>query len=91
MRGKNEDKDLELEFLRICDGNNFASDKMNFNLVFADKKSNSAGLQIADLVARPVGLSILKPSQTNRAFETICGKLLLGPNGYKGWGLKVFP
>ena len=91
MRGKNEDNDLELEFLRICDGNNFDSGKMNFSLVFADKKSNSTGLQIADLVARPVGLSILKPEQSNRAFEAVSSKILASPSGYGKWGLKVFP
>ena len=50
-RGKNEDDELELEFRRICDGANYRSEKLNFEIVFADKKSNSADLQLADLVA----------------------------------------
>lgn len=35
---------------------------------FADKKANVAGLQLADLCARPIGISILRPESTNRAY-----------------------
>jgi len=41
---------------RICDGGNSHGHKLPFDVVFTDKKSNSAGLQMADLVARPVGI-----------------------------------
>jgi len=34
-----------------------------FELVLADKKTNSEGLQFADLVARPVGLSVVRPGR----------------------------
>lgn len=37
-RGKNEDDELELEFRRICDGANYNGEKLNFEIVFADKK-----------------------------------------------------
>ena len=90
-RGKNEDDDLELEFRRICAGANFKTEKWNFEVVFADKKSNSAGLQLADLVARPVGVSVLKPGQANRAFDAVKPKLLQRNGRFMGWGLKCFP
>lgn len=67
-RGKKEDADLELEFRRICDGNNPSGKVLPFDLVFADKRTNLAGLQLADLVARPVGINHLRPAQENQAF-----------------------
>jgi hypothetical protein len=87
-RGENEDKDLELEFLRICNDNEqFGYKKVNFgNIVYrfllADKKTNSSGLQLADLTARPIGLNFLRPEQNNRAFDIIKSKL---------YGYKKFP
>ena len=90
-RGKNEDDDLELQFRRICAGANFKSARWNFNVVFADKKSNSAGLQLGDLVARPIGVSVLKPTQPNRAFDSVKPKFLRTNGRFMGWGLKCFP
>jgi len=90
-RGKREDDDLELEFRRISAGANFKTERWNFEVVFADKKSNSAGLQLADLVARPVGMSVLKPGQPNRAFDAVKTKFLKGNGSFTGWGLKCFP
>lgn len=91
-RGKKEDAELELEFRRICDGGNYNDDQMPLEIVFADKKANLPGLQLADLVARPVGMSILRPGQANRAFEVLEGKFYTSPNGKRnGWGLKCFP
>ncbi len=51
-RGKKEDTELELEFRRII-----AKDPSlaKFELVFSDKKANGTGLQIADLIAHPIG------------------------------------
>jgi len=66
-RGDKEDKELELEFRRICDENSFD----NLDIIFVSKKVNSSGLQLADMVARPIGLNILKPNQANRAYEII--------------------
>lgn len=70
-RGKQEDKELELEFRRICDGNNRLNRELPFEILFADKKVMSSGLQLADLVARPIGLITLRPDQPNRTFETL--------------------
>jgi len=90
-RGKAEDDELELEFRRICDGDNFNNIKLNIEIIFADKKSNSVGLQIADLVARPIGMAILKPDQSNRAVDVLKHKLLKKVGRIDGWGLKKFP
>jgi len=87
-RGKREDDELELEFRRICDNRSnwgYKSpdfQKLTFEHSFVDKKSNSSGLQLADLVARPLALRYLRPEQRNRAVEIIEKKLL---------NVKVFP
>lgn len=73
-RGKKEDVELELEFRRICDGSNPGGRPLPFDIVFADKKTNLAGLQLADLVARPVGINHLRPAQENKAFEMLKAK-----------------
>ncbi len=70
-RGKKEDKDLELEFRRVCDGNNRLGLTLPFKIIFSNKKAMSSGLQLADLVARPIGMSFLRPAQANRAFEVL--------------------
>jgi len=91
-RGKREDAELELEFRRICERNNSLGQALPFRLVMADKRSNSEGLQIADMVARPVALSVLRPGQPNRAMAILERKLWRGPDGQaKGYGLKCFP
>jgi hypothetical protein len=91
-RGKREDAELELECRRVCDGGNYERATLPFEVVFLDKKSNSPGLQLADLVARPVGVNLLRPNQPNRAFDVLRSKLYTNPSGsVQGWGLKCFP
>lgn len=90
-RGKKEDKDLELEFRRVCDGANRWG-VLPFDIILADKKSNSCGLQLADLIARPIGRYVLDPKQENRAYSIIEKKIYCDKNGKKdGWGIKCFP
>ena len=96
-RGKKEDAELELEFRRICDGDNPGSRVLPFDIVFADKKTNLTGLQLADLVARPVGLNYIRPEQSNQAFDLLkkkffCngGRACVGTE-YKNVGLIVHP
>jgi hypothetical protein len=74
-RGRCEDLALESEFRRVCSGYNSLQCTFPFEIIIADKKTNSAGLQIADIAARPIGLSVLKPNQPNRAFAILEGKL----------------
>jgi len=90
-RGKREDEALELEFRRVCSGANYKGQKLPFEIRFADKKVNSCGLQLADLVARPIGRHILNPKQRNRAWEILREKLFQIEGRLKGLGLKVFP
>jgi hypothetical protein len=92
MRGKREDNDLELAFRRICDGVNYFNAPLPFKLVMVDKKSNAAGLQIADLMARPIGIKLLRPTQPNRAYDILEQKFRKSSSGVvNGWGLKIFP
>jgi hypothetical protein len=59
---------------------------------FADKRTNSAGLQLADLTARPIGRHVMDPAQPNRAWDIIEPKLRRSPQGeVNGWGLNIFP
>lgn len=91
-RGRREDKELESEFRRICAGANYASERFPFEIVMADKKTNSAGLQLADLVARPIGRRVMAPEQENRAFDILAQKFDSRSDGeYLGYGLKIFP
>jgi hypothetical protein len=70
-RGRVEDAKLELEFRRICDGKNIIGKMPNLDIRFMDKKHNSTGLQLADLVAQPIGRHVVKPDQPN------CGGLVV--------------
>lgn len=91
-RGKKEDAQLELEFRRICDGGNFSAKAFPFKIVFANKQANSVGLQLADLVARPIGRHVLEPAQENRAYDILQRKFDTDGKGrVEGCGLKIFP
>ncbi len=73
-RGKREDAELELEFRRIRDQRRAWGQAQPFEMQFADKKTNLSGLQLADLVARPIGVHHLRPTQANQAFELLTEK-----------------
>lgn len=81
----------------MCDGANKLEMPLPFDIVFADKKVNSTGLQLAYLVARPVGLTVARPGQQNRAFEVLKKKFYCSGGreqvgtGYENWGLKIYP
>ena len=91
-RGKREDQQLELEFLRICGGGNYDRSPLPLSPVFADKRTNSTGMQFADLIARPVGMHAHRPEQENRAFNALGPKFYRSPaEKLEGWGLKRFP
>ncbi|MBS0615497.1 MAG: DUF3800 domain-containing protein [Verrucomicrobia bacterium] len=83
-RGKSEDLALEVEFRRVCDYQNSNQKPLPFEIVIANKKTNSCGLQFADLAARPIGLSVLRPEQSNRAFGILESKLYEKLNFLKG-------
>jgi hypothetical protein len=91
-RGKKEDDELELEFLRVVkhvelpNKLSFRLSNIKFSLKFVSKQANMAGKQIADLIARPIGRYVIDPSQENRAVEII--KKRISANQ---WRLKIFP
>ncbi len=97
-RGNKEDDELELVFRRtVQNGTQLMPPGRNFEPLFVDKKTNSTGLQIADLVCYPIGRKVLDPSRKNQPFDIIEPKLtgILKEDekrlGYKGIGLKIFP
>lgn len=91
-RGRREDDALELAFRRIRDGKNALDQPLPFELRMIPKSANSTGLQLADLVVRPVGIKILRPEQANRAYDIVAPKLRRSLEGeVRGWGLKAFP
>ena len=93
-RGKKEDNDLMLSFLRIASqGTNYIPaerfKKIDFRLKFIPKMMNVVGTQLADLAAYPVARYIHNPNKPNPAYDIIKTKFYRG----KGWiqGLKIFP
>ena len=91
-RGRVEDLSLSNEFNRVRDGENSLEKPLPFELIIADKKTNSEGLQFADLAARPVGLSIFRPGQSNRAHRILEKKFHRNQSGEAlGHGLHVYP
>lgn len=96
-RGRKEDRMLESEFQRICNNElmsgNLATDftKINYYIRFLDKKANTPGLQLADLVARPIGLHILRPDQKNRAFDVIKNKFIFHDGRNSIEKVNIFP
>jgi len=90
-RGKKEDNELRAAFGGVCMGENFSGRQMPFAIEVASKKVNSCGLQLADLVARPIGRHVLDPEKQNRAFDTLTEKFDRYRGKLYGYGLKVFP
>jgi len=81
------------EKFRITD-NYFKKEEIQSKLVdlsFNQKTQNIVGHQIADLVAYPIGVSILDDKRENKAFEIIKTKFHNKNGDYKNCGLKVFP
>ncbi len=92
QRGGGDDARLALAFRGIASGDNHWGSPLDLELVLASKRINSAGLQLADLIARPIARHVVNPGQRNRAYDTISTKLRRGPDGgTAGWGLKTYP
>jgi hypothetical protein len=87
-RGRSEDASLEKSFKELCDKKPLS---LNYKPIFSDKKTNTIGLQLADLFARPLGMSVFKPDQKNRAVD-IAKKMLLTESGsLEGGQVHVHP
>jgi hypothetical protein len=87
-RGKPEDQDLGLAFNQIASQG--LPNLYPLNIRFANKQTNSSGLQMADLVVHPISRHILKKDQPNKAFDIVKEKLLGYPE-YEEMGLKCHP
>jgi hypothetical protein len=90
-RGKREDRELAEEFQRVCQGANYRGERLPFQMTLADKRTNSCGLQLADLIARPIGCRAMAPAKPNRAFDTLKRKFYCHGDRVLGLGLKIFP
>ncbi len=88
-RGKKEDDELQDTFQEIIETHDNLQNMYPLDLCFADKKTNSIGLQIADLVAYPIGRFLIDPGQKNPAFKIIEKKFRKYPE-YYGIGYKIF-
>jgi len=89
-RMDNQNKELEQAFQNIIEKNKGSQKDYPLKLIFGDKKANSVGLQIADLIAYPIGRYVLKPDEENLAFKIVEQKFHKFPN-YLQKGLKIFP
>ncbi len=85
-----ENRNLSRSLHRILDQNKHLQERHPLKLIFADKRVNSIGLQLADLVAYPIGRHILNPGEKNLAFDIVRKKFFQYPN-YLNAGLQVFP
>lgn len=87
-RGREEDRQLELEFRRVAaNGKRWGWRSVDFSRaplepVFVPKAANLAGHQLTDLIARPLALQALRPGQPNRAAKIVANRV---------WDLKIFP
>ncbi len=91
-RGAQEDRQLAMAVQRIVEGGNACGRPFPFDLSMVPKTSNSIGLQLADLTARPVGIRKLRPNQANRAYDIPKTKIRRNSRGMaEGWGVKVYP
>jgi len=88
-RGKEEDRQLKSVFQSVVDGENSLGIKMPMQIRFANKQTNVIGLQIADLIAHPIGRHLMNSSQSNRSYEILKKKLWKWPN--EEMAIKIHP
>lgn len=74
-RGAFEDRKLAKAFGRIAERPSEVNRPHSFEKLYVAKSSNSLGLQLSDLVARPFGVAALRPDQPNRAYEILIPKI----------------
>ncbi len=83
-RGKREDQELLREFnlhrnqsIKVSEPfrHHWRAEQLPVELLFAEKKINSAGLQLADLFGHPIGRNAINPGQPNHAFEIVARKI----------------
>ena len=82
------------ESFRLNDHKLFKKEEIQskfIDLSFNQKTQNIIGQQIADLVAYPIGVSVLDRKRENKAFKIFKTKFHSKNGEYLNYGLKVFP
>lgn len=97
-RGPKEDALLQYEFARLqLDGTSYLApawfrQQLAPGVVFKSKEDNSTGLQLADLVARPVADKVAHPESSPPRWPEVRGKLCPGQETkHSILGLKILP
>lgn len=97
-RGPKEDALLQYEFARLhLDGTSYIApgwfrQQLAPGVVFRIKEANSTGLQLADLIARPVADKVCSPEATPPRWPEVRSKLCAGQETkHSILGLKVLP
>ena len=89
-RGNAVDQSLGMAFYRIISKNAARQSQYPLKILFVDKRANNIGLQIADLVAYPIGRFLVDPERENLSFDIFQNKFHKYPD-HVGEGLKMFP
>ena len=97
-RGLREDAEVHREYLRLkLEGTQWQAEQafrsnLHAYIEFERKDGNASGLQIADLVARPIAEKVLWPETTPDRWQVVASKFYDGGTGRRSsYGLKVFP
>lgn len=97
-RGLREDAEVHAEFLRLqLEGTQWHAEhqfrgQLRPFIEFKRKDCNSSGLQIADLVARPVAEKVREPEATPERWQSVASKFYDGGKERRSsYGLKIFP
>lgn len=91
-RGLKEDSKLKEAFEDFANTSSVNGLDSMFDFQCVKKSANIQGLQLADLVARPIGTHYLHPDSNNRAWDILKNKLDRSPSGViDGYGIKVYP
>ena len=89
-RGGEVDHELQIAFYRILEKNKEWQERYPLEMIFVNKKANNIGLQVADLVAYPIGRLITDPQKENRSLDIIRTKFYGYPTCIEQ-GLTLFP
>ncbi|MGH7966399.1 MAG: DUF3800 domain-containing protein [Candidatus Binatia bacterium] len=97
-RGLKEDAEVHHEYIRLhLEGTQFCSESqfrgyLRPSIQFERKDGNSSGLQVADLMARPIADKVLNPNASPERWDIVASKLYDGTQGRRSsYGLKIFP
>lgn len=97
-RGLREDAEVHHEYIRLhLEGTQFCAPSqfrgyLRPSIRFERKDGNSSGLQIADLLARPIADKVLHPAGNPERWEVVAAKFYDGTQNRRGsYGLKIFP